>query len=61
MPTPTPSNLPKTSRDLPGQKPKVDKKRDRDEAIVKDKAVAKGWDTDAVHGEGRGIGIRPKQ
>jgi hypothetical protein len=42
-------------------KPRIDKKREMDKAIAKDKDVYNGWDTDKVHGDGKAIGIKPKR
>jgi hypothetical protein len=41
---------PKTSRDLPGQKPRIEKERDTQETLVEDAGEAEDKDRDLVHG-----------
>lgn len=43
---------PKTSRDLPGAKPRIDKERDTQEAIVEDAGETEDRGRDLVHGDG---------
>lgn len=51
---------PKSSRDMPGPKPRKDKDRDTREAVVKTPEKTNDWDRDAVHGDGDTIGIKPE-
>ena len=48
---------PKTSRDLPSQKPRVDKERDSQEATIADAEETGDRDRDLVHGEGGTIDL----
>ncbi|MBW5436220.1 hypothetical protein FXB41_16155 [Bradyrhizobium canariense] len=43
---------PKTSRDLPGQKPRIDGELDTQEALISDADETEDRDRDLVHGEG---------
>lgn len=43
---------PKSSRDLPGQKPRKDKERETRQAVVEDADENDGSDRDLVHGDG---------
>ncbi|MET4040402.1 hypothetical protein [Bradyrhizobium sp. RT6a] len=43
---------PKTSRDLPGRKPRIDGEPDTREAIIPDAGETEDRDRDLVHGEG---------
>jgi hypothetical protein len=47
----------KTSRDLPGPKPRNDRERDKQAAIIEDADRTDGWDRDLVHGEGGTIDL----
>jgi hypothetical protein len=49
-----------TSRDLPGTKPRHDKQRDTQEAIIEDADKTEGKDRDLVHGEGGTIDLPTK-
>jgi hypothetical protein len=51
---------PKTSRDLPGQKPRIEKERDTQETLVEDAGEAEDKDRDLVHGEGGTIELPTK-
>jgi len=46
------NTTPKTSRDLPGQKPRIDGERDTREAIIPDADETGDQNRDLVHGEG---------
>jgi hypothetical protein len=48
---------PKTSRDLPGQKPRIDGEPDTQEAIISDADETEDRDRDLVHGEGGTIDL----
>ena len=52
---------PKSSRDIPGQKPRNDRDRTSRKAAVKTPDKTNDWDRDAVHGEGESIGIEIEQ
>ncbi|MDH2341692.1 hypothetical protein [Bradyrhizobium sp. SSUT77] len=53
------TSSPKTSRNLPGRKPRIDKERDTQEAIVEDAGeTEKG--RDLVHGDGGTIDLPTK-
>lgn len=52
---------PKSSRDMPGPKPRKDTDRDTREAVVKTPDKTNDWDRDQVHGDGDTIGIEPEQ
>jgi hypothetical protein len=51
---------PKTSRDLPATKPRKDRERDTEQAIIKDADKTDGRDRDLVHGDGGTIGLPVK-
>ncbi|WP_156750989.1 hypothetical protein [Mesorhizobium sp. AA23] len=48
---------PKSSRDLPGPKPRKDKERENQKAAAKTPDKTNDWDRNQVHGEGESIGI----
>jgi hypothetical protein len=48
---------PKTSRDMPGNEPRVDKHRDEKRAEIKDADKTETVNRDKVHGDGKDIGI----
>jgi hypothetical protein len=48
---------PKTSRDMPGNEPRVDKDRDEKQAEIKDADKTETVNRDKVHGDGNEIGI----
>ncbi|MCK1266691.1 MULTISPECIES: hypothetical protein [unclassified Bradyrhizobium] len=48
---------PKTSRDLPGQKPRIDGEPDTREAIIPDADETEDQNRDLVHGEGGAIDL----
>jgi hypothetical protein len=48
---------PKTSRDMPGNEPRVDKRRDEKRAEIKDADKTETVNRDKVHGDGKDIGI----
>jgi hypothetical protein len=48
---------PKTSRDMPGNEPRVDKDRDEKRAEIKDADKTETVNRDKVHGDGNEIGI----
>lgn len=52
---------PKSSRDMPGPKPRKDTDRDAREAVVKTPDKTNDWDRNQVHGDGDTIGIEPEQ
>ena len=52
-----PNRAPKTSRDLPGSKPRKDAPREMQNAIVEDAGETDGEDRDLVHGEGGTIDL----
>lgn len=56
----TSSTTPKTSRDLPGPEPRVDKQRDTQEAIIEDAGETEDRDRDLVHGDGGTIDLPTK-
>lgn len=47
----------RTSRDLPGSKPRIDKERDPQEAIVEDAGETEDNGRDLVHGDGGTIDV----
>ncbi|WP_339034913.1 hypothetical protein WHZ78_24120 [Bradyrhizobium symbiodeficiens] len=49
-----------TSQGLPGTKPRIDRKRETQEAIIEDAGETKDGDRDLVHGEGGAIDIPAK-
>ncbi|WP_339031744.1 hypothetical protein WI604_09575 [Bradyrhizobium symbiodeficiens] len=49
-----------TSQELPGAKPRIDRKRETQEAIIEDAGATKDGDRDLVHGEGGAIDIPAK-
>lgn len=51
---------PKSSRDMPGPKPRKDQDTDAREAVVKTPAKTNDWDRELVHGDGDTIGIEAK-
>jgi hypothetical protein len=51
---------PKTSRDLPGSKPRKDEERETQRTIVEDAAENDGKDRDLVHGDGGTIDLPVK-
>ncbi|PPQ20806.1 hypothetical protein CV770_03345 [Bradyrhizobium sp. AC87j1] len=51
---------PETSRELPGAKPRIDKERETQEAIIEDAGEAKESDRDLVHGDGGTIDVPAK-
>jgi hypothetical protein len=51
---------PKTSRDLPGPKPRKDEERETQQAIVEDADETDGKDRDLVHGDGGTIDLPVK-
>ncbi|QOG18599.1 hypothetical protein [Bradyrhizobium sp. SEMIA] len=56
----SPRTSPKTSRDLPGPKPRVDKERDTQEAIIEDAGESEDNGRDLVHGDGGTITVPTK-
>ena len=50
----------KTSRDMPGKKPRKDKTRDTQEAAAKNPDKTNDWDRDKVHGDGDTLDLAPK-
>jgi hypothetical protein len=48
---------PKSSRDLPGQPPRKDTKRETEQATVEDADKTNDEDRDRVHGDGGEIGL----
>ena len=55
-----PRAAPKTSRDLPGSKPRKDASREMRNAAVEDADKTDGGDRDLVHGEGGTIDLPEK-
>ncbi|AWL94836.1 MULTISPECIES: hypothetical protein [Bradyrhizobium] len=51
---------PETSRELPGAKPRIDKEREPQEAIIEDAGETKQSNRDLVHGDGGTIDIPAK-
>ena len=51
---------PRASRDLPGQKPRIDKARETQEALIEDAPETEDRDRDLAHGDGGSIGIPTK-
>lgn len=51
----------KSSRDMPGPRPRKDKERDTREAKAKTPDKTNDWDRDLVHGDGERTGIKPEQ
>lgn len=51
---------PRTSRDLPGPKPRIDKARDTREAIIEDAGESEDNGRDLVHGDGGTIDLPTK-
>lgn len=51
---------PKTSRNLPGSKPRKDKDRDRQEAVIEDAGETEDNGRDLVHGDGGTIELPTK-
>ena len=51
---------PETSRELPGAKPRIDKERETQEAIIEDAGETGDRDRDLVHGDGGTIDIPAK-
>ncbi|MEO5759580.1 MAG: hypothetical protein ABIQ51_22320 [Mesorhizobium sp.] len=52
---------PKSSRDMPGAKPRKDTDRETGEAVVKTPDKTNDWDWDQVHGDGHTVGIKPEK
>jgi hypothetical protein len=52
---------PKTSQDMPGNEPRVDKDRDEKCAEIKDADKTETANRDKVHGDGHEIGIGKEQ
>lgn len=50
----------KTSRNLPGPKPRKDKDRDRQEAVIEDAGETEDNSRDLVHGDGGTIDLPTK-
>ncbi|RXH19501.1 hypothetical protein [Bradyrhizobium guangzhouense] len=48
---------PKTARDLPGERPRTDKAREKQEAVVEDAGETRDSGRDLVHGDGGTIEI----
>lgn len=51
---------PNTSRDLPGPKPRIDKERETQEAIIEDAGETEDNGRDLVHGDGGTIDLPTK-
>lgn len=51
---------PKTSHNLPGAKPRKDKDRDRQEAVIEDTGETEDNGRDLVHGDGGTIDLPTK-
>ena len=51
---------PKTSRDLPGQKPRIDRERETQEAVIEDAGETEDNNRDLVHGDGGTIDLPTK-
>lgn len=51
------SSKPRSSRDLPGPRPRKDRERDMRKAVVEDADKTEGAGRDLVHGEGGSIGL----
>lgn len=51
---------PKTSRDLPGPQPRIDKARETQEAIIEDAGETEDNGRDLVHGDGGTIDLPTK-
>lgn len=51
---------PRTSRDLPEPKPRIDKDRDTQEAIIEDAGETEDNGRDLVHGDGGAIDLPTK-
>jgi len=51
---------PKTSRDLPGAKPRIDKERETQDAIIEDAGETGDDERDLVHGDGGTIDLPTK-
>jgi hypothetical protein len=51
---------PKTSRDMPGNEPRVDKDRDEKHAEIRDSDKTETANRDKVHGDGSEIGMGKK-
>lgn len=51
---------PKTSRNLPGPKPRKDKERDRQETVIEDAGETEDNGRDLVHGDGGTIELPTK-
>lgn len=56
----TPVTSPKTSRDLAGPKPRIDKERETQEAIIEDAGETEDHGRDLVHGDGGTIDLPTK-
>lgn len=52
--------MPDTSRDRPGPKPRIDKDRDRQEAVIEDAGETEDDSRDLVHGDGGAIELPTK-
>ncbi|WP_342739801.1 hypothetical protein [Bradyrhizobium sp. B117] len=52
---------PRTSRDLPGPKPRIDEERDTQEAMVEDAGETEDNGRDLVHGDGGTIDVPTKR
>ena len=48
---------PKTSRDIDGQKPRKDRDREQQDAVVQDADDNEQSARDGIHGDGEGIGL----
>ncbi|SFP67019.1 hypothetical protein SAMN05216330_10971 [Bradyrhizobium sp. Ghvi] len=55
------TTAPKTSRDLPGRKPRIDKARETQEAVIADAGETEDNSRDLVHGEGGTIDVPAKR
>lgn len=51
---------PKTSRDLPASKPRIDKERETQDAIIEDAGETGDDERDLVHGDGGTIDLPTK-
>ncbi|WFU75354.1 hypothetical protein [Bradyrhizobium sp. CB2312] len=54
------TSSPRTSRDLPGPKPRIDEERDTQEAMVEDAGETEDNGRDLVHGDGGTIDVPTK-
>lgn len=51
---------PRTSRNLPGPEPRIDKERNRQEAVIEDAGETEDNSRDLVHGDGGTIDVPTK-